>query len=372
MKKIRVLVVDDSLFLRRNLPRILESAPEIEVVDTAADGAEGLQKVKDLRPDVVILDLMMPVMDGLTALKRIMREVPTPVVIVSAATRQGARETLDALALGAVDFVAKPSGPVSLDIHTIRAELVGKIKAAYTSKVKAAADVDTTRARFQAIVEELSAEPSRLATEPLRAPDVVSGKQLIAIAASTGGPVALQHLLTSLPADLNAGLVIVLHIAAGFTRPLADRLDELSQITVREAEDGTPIIPGVALIAPIGIHTTIGRKNAQLVVRLSAEPADALHRPSADVLFHSIANYCAAETCAVILTGMGDDGALGLRAIHERGGYTVAQDEATSVVYGMPRRAAELGGVDVSLPLDQIAAEIVRVTAGVKREEKTV
>jgi two-component system chemotaxis response regulator CheB len=384
LKKIRVLVVDDSLFLRRNLPRILETDPEIEVVGTAENGAEGLQKVKDLRPDVVTLDLMMPVMDGLTALKHIMREAPTPVVIVSATSREGARVTLEALALGAVDFVTKPSGPVSLDIHTVRAELVEKIRTAYASKIKTAAGVDVTRDRFRTIVKELSHERPKLVTAPLGEPGVVGGgKRLIAIAASTGGPMALQHLLTRLPADLNAGLVIVLHIASGFSRPLADRLNDLSQITVREAKDRAPITPGVALISPAGMHLTVvrpsttlrrgsgqgsgHRTNAGLVARLRSEPSNMLHRPSANVLFHSIANCCAAETCAVILTGMGDDGALGLRAIHEGGGYTVAQDEATSVVYGMPRKAVELGGVDISLPLDRIAAEIVRATADVKR-----
>jgi len=375
LKKIRVLVVDDSLFLRRNLPRILESDPEIEVVGTAADGAEGLQKVKELRPDVVTLDLMMPVMDGLTALKHIMREAPTSVVIVSATSREGARVTLEALALGAIDFVTKPSGPVSLDIHTVRGELVEKIRTAYASKIKIAAGVDVTRDRFRAIVQDLTQDLTGF-PKPVRS--VVGGRfqrRLIAIAASTGGPMALQHLLTRLPADLNAGLVVVVHIAVGFTHALVDRLDELSQITVREAEDCAPITPGVALVSPAGVHLTVARSPAGsgcrasvgLVARLRSEPSDTLHRPSANVLFHSIANCCAAETCGVILTGMGDDGALGLRAIHEGGGYTVAQDEATSVVYGMPRRAVELGGVDNSLPLDQIAAEIIRATADVGR-----
>jgi two-component system chemotaxis response regulator CheB len=351
-------VVDDSLFLRRNLPRILENDPEIEVVGTAADGIKGLQKVKELRPDVVTLDLTMPVMDGLTALEHIMREAPTPVVIVSAASREGARDTLEALALGAVDFVTKPSGPVSLDIHTVRDELVEKVKAAYVSRIKVV--------KGQDLID--FGKPVRSA---LREPGVVGGKRLVAIAASTGGPMALQHLLTRLPADFNAGLVIVLHIAVGFIQPLVDRLDDLSPITVHEAQDGAPITPGVALISPTGVHLTVAHSSAGsghrtdvgLVARLNPEPADALHRPSADVLFHSIADCCATETCAVILTGMGNDGASGLRAIHEGGGYTVAQDEATSVVYGMPRRAVELGGVHVSLPLDRIAAEIIRATA---------
>ena len=363
MKKIRVLVVDDSLFLRRNLPRILETDPDIEVVGTAADGAEALQQVKALRPDVVTLDILMPVMDGLTALRHIMREAPTPVVMVSSVTRQGAQETLEALALGAIDFVTKPSGPVSLDIEKVRSELVEKIRTAYSAKIKIAATVDVTRDKFRAIVEELSrGRPPAVATPALR-PGAPGGRRLVAIAASTGGPAALQLVLGRLPADFNAGVVIVQHIAAGFTRPLAERLDGLSQITVREAEDGALITPGVALISPANVHLTVGRTSRGLVARLSPEPADSLHRPSADVLFCSIAGCCASETCAVILTGMGDDGALGMRSICEGGGWTVAQDEATSVIYGMPRRAVELGSVNVSLPLDRIADEIVRATA---------
>lgn len=363
--KIRVLVIDDSLFLRRNLPRILESDPQIEVVGVAENGAEGVRQVEALRPDVVVLDLVMPVMDGLTALRRIMRETPTPVIVVSAAAREGAQETLEALALGAVDFVAKPSGPVSLDIHKIRNELVQKVRAAYASARDTS--VSITRDRFQAVIQGLASLEKSVESATSCERGQAGGKRLVAIAASTGGPVALQHVLIGLPADLNAGLVVVLHIAVGFTRPLAERLNELSPITVREAEDGAPITPGVALIAPTGVHLTVARRNAGLVARLNSEPVNAIHLPSADVLFDSIAQCCAAEACGVILTGMGNDGALGLCAVRRNGGYTIAQDEATSVVYGMPRRAVELGGVDISLPLDQIAAEIVRVTADVER-----
>lgn len=370
MDKIRVLIVDDSLFLRRTLPRLLESDPEIEVVGSAENGSEGLQKVQELRPDVVILDLIMPVMDGLTALRHLMRQTPTPVVMLSATTHEGARETLEALALGAIDFMPKPSGPVSLDIHTIRAELIHKVKAAYTSNVKSAVDVGATRDRFRAIVEELSQESSRIVTVPPPRPGRAGSKRLVAIAASTGGPVALQHLLAGLPTDLNAGLLIVLHIAPGFVQALADRLDSLSPLTVRQAEDGEPITPGLALIAPAGVHLMVVRRDSRLLTRLSSEPTDTLHRPSANVLFYSIADYCAAETCGVVLTGMGDDGALGLCAVHAGGGYTIAQDEATSVVYGMPRRAVELGGADISLPLDQIAAEISRATTREPQEAR--
>jgi two-component system chemotaxis response regulator CheB len=363
VNKIRVLVIDDSLFVRRNLPRILESTPDIQVIDTAENGAEGLQKVKSLRPDVVVLDLLMPVMDGLTVLRYIMHEAPTPVVMLSSTTYQGARETLEALARGAVDFVTKPGGSISPDIQKIRDELAQKIRTAHTSKPKLATNTALTRDRFHAVLKELAPERKPAAAPPRTPSAVVSNKQLVAIAASTGGPVAIQRVLVDLPANLNAGIVVVLHIAPGFVRPLAERLNELTQITVRQAQDGEWVTPGVALIAPAGAHITIVRRSDRFMVRLSSEPSNTLHRPSADVLFESIAECCAPETCGVILTGMGDDGAAGLCAIRRGGGYTIAQDEATCVVYGMPRRAVELCGVDVSLPLDQIAAEIVQVTS---------
>jgi two-component system chemotaxis response regulator CheB len=359
-KKIRVLVVDDSSFLRRTLPRLLQSDPEIEVIGTAANGAEGVELAKTLHPDVITLDVMMPVMDGLTALKEIMREAPTAVLMVSSATTEGAHVTLDALAAGAVDFFAKPSGSTSLDIDTRQAELIEKVKIAHHSRVHVLkpADVDATRDKFRALKEELQ----QGSAGPGPAPAHLEGrpKRLVAIASSTGGPAALQQLFARLPAGLNAGMVLVQHIAAGFTKPLAERLTSISRVRVQEAEDGMPITPGVALLSPGNLHLTVVRERGALVARLSAEPAGTLHRPSADVLFNSIAACCADETCAVVLTGMGADGALGLRAIREGGGYTIAQDEATSLIYGMPRQAFEQGGAMLQLPLEQIAGEIAR------------
>jgi len=368
LNKIRTLIVDDSLFMRLSLTRILESDGQIEIIGEAENGAVALEKIAQLHPDVVILDLVMPVMDGMTALKRIMSETPTPVVIFSSSTYDGAQATLEALALGAVDFVTKPGsgilhGSAPVDVHAVHRELGEKVKAAYASKLSAALNLSATRDRFRAVVEEMTR--SRLApSEPEAAArrNNVKGKRLFAIAASTGGPTALQIILSELPADLNAGGVVVLHIAPGFTGPLAARMNELSSLNVIEAQDGAEILPGVVLIAPAGVHLTVKRQQEKFTVQLTPEPADALHRPSADVMFGSIANCCAEDTCAVILTGMGNDGALGIHSIHKNGGYTIAQDEATSVIYGMPRRAVELGGVDISLPIGQIAAEIARVT----------
>jgi len=362
--KIRVLIVDDSAFLRRNLSRILASDPEIEVVGTAANGAEAVQMVKELRPNVVTLDVMMPVMDGLAALKQIMREAPTPVVMLSATTAEGAQETLEALALGAIDFMIKPSGPISLDIEKIRHTLVEKVKIANAGKIMPAISMDVTRAKFRAIIKNLSTEPAKPDTPPRQA---VSQKRLVAIAASTGGPAALQLLLPQLPATVNAGIVIVQHIAVGFSRLLAERLNSLSQIAVILAEDGMPIRPGVAQFCPAKVHMTIEHDRGEMIVRLNPEPATTLHRPSADILFDSIARCCPAQTCGVILTGMGDDGARGLLALRQEGGYTIAQDEESSVIYGMPRRALEMGGISLSLPLDEIAAEMVRVTTNTSK-----
>ncbi len=364
-KKIRVVIIDDSSFLRRNLPRILETDPEIQVVGAAANGDEGVRLVKELRPDVVTLDVMMPVMDGLTALRHIMRDAPTPVVMVSSATREGTQVALDALALGAVDFVAKPSGPISLDIEKVNQELIEKVKAAHTSKLRILTTMDATREKFRALAEQLAQGKSGPAPQPPRSSPaaVRQRKRLIAIASSTGGPAALQLLLPLLPAKLNAGLVIVQHIAPGFTRPLAERLDALTQITVKEAENDALITPGVALIAPADSHLTVAQTPQGLAVKLAAQAANSIYRPSANVLFSSIAATCAAETCAVILTGMGDDGAVGMREIYERGGHTIAQDENSSLIYGMPRRAVEMGGVAASLPLEKIANEIVKVCA---------
>lgn len=359
MRKIRVLVVDDSHFLQRTLPPLLESDPEIQVIGVAKNGVEAIQKARELRPDVITLDILMPVMDGLTALKHIIREIPTPVVMLSAQTQEGARETVEALTLGAVDVVAKPSGPVSLDIARVRSQLLQKIKIAYVS-------------RIQGIVGRRRppsgdpAKPPRPASPIVDTPPTVvwrPGRQivLVAIASSTGGPAALQRLLPTLPADLSAGLVIVQHIAKGFVKALAERLNALSALQVKVAEDGEEVRAGVALIGPVGLHITVEHIHGKLLAPLQIEPRDALFRPSADVLMYSAARACGPQSCGVILTGMERDGAEGLKAIKERGGVTIAQDEDTSVVFGMPRAAIELGAVHYVRSLERIAPEICRL-----------
>lgn len=362
-RKIRVLVIDDSRLFHHNLRWLLANTPDIEVLDQLATSTSATQHVKRLRPDVVILNLMLKDMQGLTILQQILEETSTPVVVVGGGTREDRQQMLEALTLGAVDFLPRAPAPsVSYDMVAIRSEFIKKIKTVCATQFDVFNRLETTRDRFQAIMDALDNKQGTVETS-LPPSKAETHKQLIAIAASTGGPVAIQFLLTHLPADLKAGLVIVLHIAPGFTRPLAERLNELSAITVAQAEDRQLVRPGLALIAPADKHMTITQSEAGLLVRLRDEPEDTLYRPSADILFQSIAECCAPQTCGVILTGMGNDGALGLRTIREGGGYTIAQDKSTSVVYGMPRQAVELGGVDVSLPLDRIVAEIIQVTS---------
>ena len=364
---IRTLVVDDSVFLRRTLPRLLETDPSIEVVGTAANGQEAIAKAKELRPDVITLDIVMPVMDGLTALKHIMREVPTPVVVVSSVTHEGARETVEALAAGAIDFVTKPSGSVSLDIARVKSRLVAKIKLAGRAKALRVADIDATSERFRKIAAGLydngkpSAPLPRLSASgqgAFQAPFEGPKHKILAIAASTGGPAALQAVLGRLDAGLSPGVVIVQHIDGAFSSALAERLNEVSGMHVRLCQEQDEILPGTALLAPGGSHMVVVSSGRKHFARLQREPADTLYRPSADVLFTSVATTCGAGACAVILTGMGQDGAAGIKDIRERGGKTIAQDEATCVIYGMPRVAVANGGIDIVSPLERIPAEI--------------
>jgi len=355
--RIRVLVVDDSSFLRRNIPALLETDSEIKVVGTAADGREAINMTRKLRPDVITLDVIMPVMDGLTALRYIMREVPTPVVMVSSVTCEGTRQTMKALSLGAVDYISKPSGTTSLDIGKIRNKLIQKIKTAFACKVKVTAPVDVNAEKFRIIISKLSAGSTSF---PQPARELSHGeKELIAIAASTGGPAALQIVLESFPSDLSAGLVIVQHIAKGFSQAMAERLNSISPLEIKVSRGNEMVRPGLGLIAPAENHLTVKKIHEKFYTVLDKEPANVLYRPSADVLFGSVAQACGKKACAVIMTGMGKDGAKGIKQIRDRGGTTIAQDEATSIIYGMPKAAIENGGIDIIAPLENISAEIM-------------
>ncbi len=333
---IRVLIIDDSAFVRQALSRMLRDDPEIEIVGVAVDGKEGVEKAKQLTPDVITLDIQMPRMGGLEALERLMAERPTPVLLLSSLTRQGGDVTLRGLELGALDFVDK-SSVGSMNILSLGEEL--------RAKIKVLARVPATRlARRE---------------EPAPAAAVERRIEAVVIATSTGGPPALQALIPSLPASFRASVLIVQHMPAGFTRSLADRLALRSVLPVREAQDGEPVTPGQVLIAPAGIHMKLRRRGERVKVWLDEEPQTALHRPSADILMTSAAKIFGARALGVVLTGMGADGVIGLRAIRDAGGRVFAESEETSVIYGMPKAAVEAGLVERSVPLYRMADEIL-------------
>jgi two-component system chemotaxis response regulator CheB len=334
--RIRVLVVDDSAFVRKAVGRMLATADDIEVVGYAKDGEEGLELARQLKPDVVTLDVRMPRLGGLETLERLMAEQPLPVLLMSTLTQEGAEVTLRGLELGAMDFVDKSSvQPMSM--LSLADELVTKIRALGGARV---------RSRPQP-------KPA-----PMKAPGRVTA-QCVVIGASTGGPAALQAVVSGLPAAFPAAVVIVQHIPRGFSRSLAERLDARSAIPVREARHGDAVEPGQVLLAPAGIHTRIVRAGSGIEVALEEEPSEALHRPSVDVLMLSAADVYGARALGVVLTGMGSDGTEGLRAIRERGGLTLAESAETCVIFGMPKAAIDAGVIERTLPLDRIAGEIL-------------
>ncbi|GAB4268952.1 protein-glutamate methylesterase/protein-glutamine glutaminase [Thermincola ferriacetica] len=347
-KRIEVLVVDDSAYMRKVVSNMLQSDEEIFVVDTARDGLDALEKIKKWRPDVVTLDVEMPRMDGLTALQRIMVECPTPVVMLSSLTQEGSETTIKALTLGAVDFVPKPSGAISLDIARVKEELIRKIK------VCAKASLKNIRA-LQMTAPMLKRETVAVAAKPL------AGKtpsKVVVIGSSTGGPNALQQVVPKLPADLPAAVLIVQHMPPGFTKSLADRLNDISGITVKEASAGDTLQTGVALLAPGGYHMNLV---SSTVIGLNQNPPVHSVRPAVDVTMESVVNYYGPNVVGVVLTGMGYDGSGGASAIKRAGGKVIAQNEDTCVVYGMPRVVVEMGKADKVLPITEIADEIVKM-----------
>ena len=348
-KPIRVLVVDDSALMRKLLAKMLSVAEDIEVVGTAMDGSFALKKVKDLKPDVVTLDLDMPNVDGLTALKRIVKHHRLPVVLVSAHTEKGASVTIDALAAGAVDFVTKPRRVLSAPLEIIGAELIEKIRVAVGVKV------DRFRSR-----------PDRSRTErSQKVAAAVNGTcRVVAVGASTGGPHALSYLLPQIRTDFPAAILIVQHMPEGFTSMLAKHLNDLSVIPVREAADGDSIVPGQATVAPSGHHLKVQHIGSTPTVVLSKSPPVQGMRPSADVLFHSVAEIFGQRATAVVLTGMGEDGANGMTAIRAAGGHTIAQDRESSVVFGMPKAAIDRKSVQRVLPLSEIGVYLNSLDQG--------
>ncbi len=342
-RPVRVLVVDDSAFMRKIIADMLCSDPGLVVAGVARDGVEALEQAAALAPDVITLDVEMPRLDGLSTLARLMAEQPRPVVMVSSVTQRGANATLRALTLGAVDFVAKPSGAISLDMNRTRDELI--------QKVKAASQVGRGRLRLPPY------PPAATALPPAGRSKVVGGEltRLVVVAASTGGPGALNRLLSRLQGRLRAGLVVVQHMPPHFTRSLAEHLDQVSDLTVREAAAGDQVRDGLVLIAPGGHHL---RLEADARVVLDDGPARHGVRPAADVTLESVPPALIPITRVVVLTGMGSDGAQGARWLADRGVTVWAQDEASAVVYGMPRAVAELGVVERSGPPEAIGGWI--------------
>jgi two-component system chemotaxis response regulator CheB len=353
-ERVRVLVVDDSALMRKLIPKIIESDPLIEVVGTAMDGAFALKKIAELNPDVVTLDLEMPRMDGMETLRLIMRHAPLPVIMFSTHSKEGAYATFKALALGAIDFVAKPKEASTGHLDAIAAELIAKIKVAKRAagKVKSPA----------------VGEPSHPAKKNARV--ALPPHRIIAIGISTGGPNALQFVLSQIPADFTGSLVVVQHMPEGFTEMFARRLDECSALEVQEAKSGDLLLAGRALICQGNRHMMVRRMpRGDMAVLSDSAPVNG-HRPSVDVLFHSVAQEFGAMAVGVLMTGMGEDGAEGLGAIKAAGGVTIAQSEDTCVVAGMPRAAILKGYANHILPLDSIGQYLTAHFGGDRSAER--
>lgn len=344
-----MLVVDDSAFMRKAISNMLSSDPEIKVIGTARDGEEALDLVPRLQPDVVTLDVEMPRMGGLATLKALMERNPVPVLMLSSLTTEGAQETMKALELGALDFIPKNLDDLSLNIVKIQDDLVAKVKAISKKKVKARTVSGATRFSPEPVI------PS--------GPRLYSGRvAMVAIGVSTGGPKALQDVLPLFPADFPVPILVVQHMPKGFTGPFAERLNQLSKMKVKEAENGEPIKSGVAYIAPGGLHMrAMKKKVTEMAIDLSEQPTDLLHRPSVDVMMLSVAENYAGRCVGVIMTGMGADGLEGMKAIKKTGGKTVAQDEESCVVYGMPKAVVDAGVADKVVPLSRMTGEIINM-----------
>jgi len=367
MSKIRVLIVDDSALVRRLLTEIFSADRDFEVVGSASDPYMAREKIKKLNPDVITLDVEMPRMDGITFLENLMRLRPTPVVMVSSLTQKGAEVTLRALELGAVDFVAKPKLDVAGGLAEYGEEIIAKVKVAAGARVTAVRTV----AHALTPAPKFSADavlPQNSGKKMLRTTD-----RIVAIGASTGGTEALRELLAVLPPDA-PGIVISQHIPAAFSGPFAQRLDQASAMSVCEAQDGQYILPGHAYVAPGDRHLIVERDGARYRCRLSDGPPVNRHRPSVDVMFRSVAQNVGPNAVGVILTGMGDDGARGLKEMQEAGAQTLAQDEASSVVWGMPGSAVKLGAADHVVGLRMIPTRLLELVAhsGPKGAEETL
>lgn len=354
---IRVLVVDDSAFMRRILSDLLNEAPDFEVVDTARNGKDAVDKIKTLKPDLITMDIDMPVMDGLTALEIIMRENPLPVIMISSLTQDGADATIKALSLGAVDFIGKKAGAV-FTLNGQEETILDKCRSAVKTNLKRSIGLSIPLKK-PAFSSAVRSTPTTFAATRSSLGIHTGSDKLIAIGTSTGGPRALQQIIPLLPRNFPCGIVIVQHMPPGFTKSLAERLDGISEVSVKEAEDGDIILPGKVFIAPGDYHMLVVRSGNQKVIKLNQSPRVGNHRPAVDVLFQSAAAF-GSQVVAVILTGMGADGSKGLKYIKDAGGYAIGESESTAIVYGMPKVAADLGLIDKVLPIDKVAAELIQ------------
>jgi two-component system chemotaxis response regulator CheB len=356
MSKIRAVVVDDSALVRSLLTEIINRQPDMQCVGAAADPYAAREMIRNLDPDVITLDVEMPRMDGIDFLSKLMRLRPMPVVMVSTLTERGADVTLRALELGAVDFVAKPKIGIADGLQQLAQEI--------TEKIRVAAKAQVRKLQVTAPAATPASADSRPA--PLQSLGRLSTEKIIFIGASTGGTEATRELLTALPADAPA-VVITQHMPAGFTKSYAARLNGLCRIAVKEAQDGERVLPGHAYIAPGGHHLSVERSGANYIARVQVGEPVNRHMPSVEVLFKSAARVVGPNAIGVMLTGMGADGARAMREMHDAGAYCVAQDEASCVVFGMPREAIAAGAVHEVLPLSQIASHLIdrlRATAG--------
>jgi two-component system chemotaxis response regulator CheB len=343
-KSIGVLVVDDSAYMRKIISNMLQSEDDIFVVEAARDGLDAIEKVKQFNPAVVTMDVEMPKLDGLGALERIMKECPTPVVMLSSLTQEGSETTIKALTMGAVDFVPKPSGAISLDINKVKAELIAKIRIAARASIK----------NFRIAPSLTSLRP----VSELKKVTGVTPHKLVVIGSSTGGPNALQQVVPRLPGNLSAGVLIVQHMPPFFTNSLAMRLNEMSQIEVVEAKEGDVLQTGKAYIAPGGYHMIL---RSRTLIGINQDSPVHSVRPAVDVTLNSAIEQFGPNIVGVILTGMGYDGSKSIFNLKKAGGQTIAQNEATCVVYGMPKVVVEMGKADKILPLQEIADEIVNM-----------
>ena len=356
-KRVKVLIVDDSAVVRQVLTAVLSADPAIEVMGTAPDPIFAMQRMNKEWPDVLVLDIEMPRMDGITFLKQLMAVHPTPVVICSTLTDRGAEATMQAMSAGAISCISKPKSGLKAFLEEDSADMVRAVKSA------AASDMHRAKATAVALARRptptLAFSGANRSASPAAPALLVTTDRLVAIGTSTGGTQALEVVLRSLP-RVAAGIVVVQHMPEKFTAALAERMDSLCESEVLEASDGDRVLAGRALIAPGGKHMAVERDGAQYRVRVSDGPPINRHKPSVDVLFGSVARCAGANALGVIMTGMGDDGARGLLQMHEAGAKTVGQDEATCVVYGMPHVAKQLGAVDQEVPLSAIPHAIQR------------